>query len=407
MKKFFMGSSNVFLFFGLMLLVFSILGIRAASAEPGITKDQILVGAYLAYSSPAASGSTHIEVGVMSYLNVINEMGGIHGRKIKWKGEDDGYQPSKTLAVCKKLVEQDKVFAILAPTGIPTTLAALPYLTSQNVPLLFPFAPIMPLEVPVKRNVFLITPSVERQYYAIVDYAIRKLGAKKIAIISQAGPSGPVDHMLYRLKESGLTLVGNVEEYKIGQTDFSAIVAKFKQLNPDFCVLGAIPVAASLVLKEAQKQGWKPPLGFMSHTVMYDAEFLRLAGSAAEGFRTFQSMKSPTDSMDPEVVEFRERIEKVYPKKYTPTPLMMYGYISAKIFCEAMKKAGPEPTREKLITAIESMTKMDIGFMGPLGFSPTQHQGCLLVRVNQVEKGKYAPVSEWLPLPEKLPHIGK
>ncbi len=407
MKKLVNRSGKVFLFLGLLLMAFSTLGIGvAASSEPGITKDQILIGAYLSYSSPA-NPAWQFETGILTYFNAINDAGGIYGRKIKWKGEDDAYQPSKTLAVCKKLVEQDKVFAIVAPNGISTTLAALPYLTSQNVPLLFPYAPIMPLEVPLKKNVFMITPSVERQYYAVIDYAVQKLGAKKIGIISMAGPSGPKDYMLHRIKELGVTLAGNVEEFKIGQADFSAMVAKFKQLNPDFCVLGAIPVAASLVLKEAQKQGWNPPLGFMSHAVMYDAEFVRLAGGASEGFRTFQTMKSPTDSMDPEVVEFRERLEKYYPKKYTPAPHMEYGYVAAKIFCEAMKKAGPEPTREKLITALESMTKVDVGFMGPLSFSPTQHQGSLYVRVNQVQKGKYVPVSEWILLPEKMPPLGK
>jgi branched-chain amino acid transport system substrate-binding protein len=395
-----------------VVMVLSVLGLAfgvfsfpqvAGASDPGITKDQILIGAYLPYSSPA-NPAWQFEGGVMTYLNAINEAGGIHGRKIKWKGEDDAYQPNKTIAACKKLVEQDKIFALLSPAGIPTTFAVLPYLEKQNVPLLFPYAPIMPLEIPVKRTVFLLAPAVERQYYASIDYAIRELGAKRISLIGQAGPN-PKDYMLYRMKQSGLSPVGDFEEYKIGQTDFSALVAKFKQLNPDFVSLGAIPVAGSLILKEAQKQGWNPQFGFMSHNVMYDEEFIRLVGNAGEGFRTFQQMKSPWD-MDPEVVEFRDRLKKYYPK-YTPSPHMMYSYVAARIFCEAMKKAGPEPTREKLITALESMTGADIGFMKPLTFSPTQHLGCLSLRVNQLQKGKYVPVSDWLTLPDKLPDVSK
>jgi len=376
---------------------------KGMASDPGITKDQILVGAYEPYSSLVAGLASQIEAGLMSYLNGINEKGGIYGRKVKWMGEDDGYQPTKTLAACKKLVEQEKIFAMLAAAGIPTTFAALSYLESRNVPQICPYAPLIQFEEPVKRNLFTITPSTERQYYFIADYGIKQLGAKKICIIWQAQPRTHIDYMIYRLKQSGLTLVGE-EEYKIGQTDFSAIVAKFKRLNPDFCIVVTISVPGSLILKEAQKQGWKPSLGFMSHSTIYDPEFIRLVGSAGEGVRTIQLMKPPTESMDPEVVEFRERLEKYYPKKYTPSLFSMHGYASAKLFCEAMKKAGPDPTREKLITAIESMTGVDIGFMRPLTFSPTQHLGVLFVRINQLQNGKYIPISDWVSLPEKMPY---
>jgi branched-chain amino acid transport system substrate-binding protein len=404
MKKSFNWGMITFLFLGLALTTLSIPREGVAS-DPGITKDQITVGAYLGYSSPVATTNFQIEAGVMSYLNAINEAGGIYGRKVKWIGEDDGYQPTKTLAACKKLIEQDKIFALLSAAGIPTTFAALPYIESQNVPLLCPYAPILSLEEPPRRNVFMITPSAERQYYFIVDYAIKKLGAKRISIIGQAGPKGPYDYMAYRLKESGLTQVGDYEEYKIGQTDFSAIIAKFKQVNPDFMIVGTIGAPGSLILKEAQKQGLRPALGFMSHSTIYDLEFIRLAGNAGEGVRTLQIMKSPTESMDPEVVEFRERLEKYYPKKITPSLFVMHGYVSAKIFCEAMKKAGPDPTREKLITSLESMTGFDVGFMRPLSFSPTQHLGSMFVRVNQLQGGKYVPTTDWVSLSERLPSL--
>ncbi|MFH1091456.1 MAG: ABC transporter substrate-binding protein, partial [Pseudomonadota bacterium] len=285
------------------------------------------------------------------------------------------------------------------PIGAPTTLAILPYIGEQKVPLICPYAPDTLLVDPFKKNVFMITPVFYTQYYFITDYAIRVLGAKKIADIGQAGsPSGP-QSVNDRLKEAGMSVVGE-EIYKIAETDFSSLVMRLKSKEPDFCIVGTITRPGSLIAKEAQKQGWKPKLGFMSHSTIIDPEFVRLAGSAAEGFMALEIMK-PTLANDPEVVEFRNRLKKYYPD-IEPGMFAMHGYVSAMIFCEAMKKAGPEPTRDKLISALESMTGVNIGFMAPLSFSPTQHQGNLNARVNQVKNGNWEPITDWMKLPDRV-----
>jgi len=388
--------------FFILAVVFTLIALVIASpvmAESGIFKDKIKIGTYLAFTGPAAGVGKTIQAGIQSYLNEVNKQGGIHGRKIEMLYEDDAYQPAKTIAATKKLVEVDEVFALLSPAGAPTTLAALPYIVEQKVPLLFPYAPDTGLVDPFKKNVFMITPVFYTQYYYIADYAIRVLGAKKIVQISQAGsPSGP-QSVNDRLKEAGLSVVGE-EVYKITETDFSSMIMRLKNKNPDFCVFGTITRPGSLMAKEAQKQGWKPTLGFMSHASITDVEFVRLAGEAAEGFLALEVMKSP-DSNDPEVVEFRERLKKYYPD-IEPGMFAMYGYVSAKIFCEAMKKAGKEPNRDKLITAIESMSGVNIGFMAPLTFSPTQHQGNMNARVVKVKGGKWIPITGWLKLPNRV-----
>ena len=378
----------------LMLMVSSTSG-----AEVGITKDTITVGSSLTFTSPANTSGRPTRAGIMSYLNVINEQGGIYGRKIKFIAEDDVYDPAKTVAATKKLVEVDQVFALLASSGARTTLAVLPYIVDKGVPLICPYSPVTELEVPFKRNIFTTTPCVYEQYYFIADYAI-KLGAKRIAQFSMAGSPEGAKSVIDRLAESGMTLLTD-EEFKIMEKDFSAMVLRAKSKDPDFCIMGTISAPGALLSKEAQKQGLKPSLGFMSHSTIVDPEYIRLAGSAAEGVMALEIMK-PVESNDPEVVEFRTRLTKYFPEEEIGF-FAMYGYASAKIFCEGMKKAGENPTRAKLIEALESMTGVDVGFLGgPLSFSPTQHQGTRFCRVCKVKNGKWEPITGWLRFPGKV-----
>jgi branched-chain amino acid transport system substrate-binding protein len=378
--------------------------IEAAEVQ-GITKDQITIGAYMAYSGPGGGGLSYsTAAGANAYFNTINEQGGINGRKIKWITEDDGYQPSKTIAAVKKLVEKDNIFAIVAPFGAPTTLAVLPYLEEQKVPCIGPWSPVIWTEVPFRRNVFMISPADAIQHYFMADYFIKQ-GAKRIAMIYQAGVGkAPLDAVSYRLKESGLSLVDSAE-FTPGQEDFSAIISRFKAANPELVLTAALSVPVSLIVREARKQGLKPKFGFANHGTIIDPEFLRLAGTAGEGTGTIQHFKD-AESKDPEVAEFRARLKKYYPKE-VPGLLSMHGYVSAKIFCEGMKKAGPEPTYDKLISAIESMTGTNIGFCAPLGYSATDHQGITAIRFNRVEKGKWVPITDWLPLPKGMPWLKK
>ena len=209
-------------------------GLIEAVEVPGITKDQILVGAYMGYSSPGAAAIIYnVDAGCNTYLNSINEQGGIYGRRIKWITEDDSYQPAKTIAACKKLVEKDNIFAMLSAFGAPTTLAAIPYLAEQKVLSIGPFSPVVGTEVPFRPYVFTITPVDQVQYYFMVGYFIKELGAKRIATVYQSGPGKfAAEAIEYRVKEAGLTLAVDSAEYTVGQADFSAIITKFKAETP-------------------------------------------------------------------------------------------------------------------------------------------------------------------------------
>ena len=399
-KKWMIGSVLI----ALVCVTSLILGSCAPKAAevPGVTKDTIKIGAYLPMTGPLAKIGTSCQHGGWAYFNPINEQGGIYGRKIDWIVENDEYQPAKTLAACKKLIESDDVFALVGCAGAPTTLAVLDYITEKDVPFVGPYCPVSQLVKPFKRNVFTMVPCFYRQYYLMADYMIDELGAKRIGIIQQAGSPSAIQAVKDRMEKSPDVSIVADETYKIGETDFSSIVLKVSKANPDFILICTVVEPGSLILKEIKKQGCMPPLGcFMGHSSMYDPAVLELAGSAAEGGLALMINKDPKTSNDPEVVEFRERLKKYSPEA-VPGVFTVSAYIAAKLFCDGMELAGPNPTREKLVDALESMQDYDFGFMAPITFTPTQHQANMRAIVVKVENGEYVTVTDWLPLIEEI-----
>ena len=124
----------------LLLLLAVVLVAPRVAAEPGVTDTEIVVGGSNSFSGPLAyTGEQITKFGVDLYFKVVNDAGGIHGRKVRAVYYDDGYRPQDAVANTKKLVEQDNVFAIIIPQGSPPVVATLEYLEQQKVPMLFPY----------------------------------------------------------------------------------------------------------------------------------------------------------------------------------------------------------------------------------------------------------------------------
>src|SRR5690348_565557 len=109
-------------------------GAKTADSAVGVTKDAVVIGTHQPLTGPAAPGYSKISVGAKAMYQYINDNGGINGRKIDYRVEDDGYNPTKTVEVVKKLVLQDKVFAIVGGLGTPTHSKVLDYLNQEGVP---------------------------------------------------------------------------------------------------------------------------------------------------------------------------------------------------------------------------------------------------------------------------------
>ncbi len=363
-----------------------------AKAEPGVSRDKIKLGSYLPLQSGLAAGATQMREGTEAYFKYVNDNGGVHGRKIEWIVENDSYNPQQTVAVVKKLVDRDEVFAIVSTLGTVTNLAVLPFLKQRGVPVINPAGGHLDLNKPKDKNVFGILPLSSEIGESMADYAMTKLGAKRIAIFFQNDQFGKDqrDGAVEYLKKKSMAPVAEAS-YVPADVDVSAQVIALRQANPDAVLLGVIPKHGSLFMKEAQKLGWKPKV--VGHNTMADPVVTDLAGDALEGIHV--NLMTAVDSMDrPQVKQANEILAKYSPKT-KPGYYPYLGMAGAVIFVEGAKKAGKDLTREKLIKALEESKRIETGLVPPLEWNAKYHGGPRAFGYATWENGKLKVLQGW------------
>lgn len=363
------------------------------AADPGVTKDKITLGSFLPLQSGLAAGATQMREGADAYFKSINEAGGVNGRKIEWIVENDSYNPQQTAAVVKKLVDRDGVFAIVSTLGTVTNLAVLPFLAQRGVPIVNPAGGHLLLNKPKDKNVFGILPLSSEIGESMADYAVGKLGAKRVAIFYQNDQFGKDqrDGAVEALKKHKLEAVGEAT-YVPSDVDVSAQVVSLRQTNPDAVILGIIPKHAALFVKEAQRLGWKPKI--IGHNTVADPVVLDLAGpEALEG--VYVNLMTAVDGMDtPAVKKANEILAKHYPKT-KPGYYPYLGMAGAMIIVEGIKRAGDDLTRAKLISGLESLGRHETGLVPPIEWSASYHGGPKSFGYAQWQGGKLKVLQGW------------
>jgi branched-chain amino acid transport system substrate-binding protein len=364
-----------------------------AAADPGVTDTEILVGCSNSFSGPLAfTGEQETKYGMDLYFRVVNDAGGVHGRKIRAVYYDDGYRPQDAVANTKKLVEQDRVFGIVGPQGSPPVVATLEYLEQNRVPLLFPFQ-----SSTVTRNrpyVFSGLVLSDRQTRMMIDYLVGQRRYKKFAAIYQDDEYGKTflagfeaDLARYNLK------MGATEPVKRGATDVSAQTAKLRAASPEVTFLVLTPAPAAQALKERQKIGWTDTL-MVSTGPLTDERYLALAAEAAEGVEGLAVLPDPVNGNEPGVKLYREQMQKYFAKN-EPNRYSLSGYVFAMLFVEGAKRAGRNLTRESLVKALEAIKGLETGILPPITIGPdhdTQKQGFWV----RVERGHFKQLTDWL-----------
>ena len=351
-------------------------------ATPGVSSKTILLGQSAAFSGPAAQLGIQMNIGTKAYLDYVNARGGVFGRKIALKTRDDRYEATVCVETTKKLIEEDKVFALISYVGTPTTGAALPILTEAKVPLVGPFTGAELLRTPVNRYVF----NVRASYYDETEKIVEQLvstGNNKIAVFyqddsyGQAGLKGVEIAMAKRnLKIAAL---GKVERNTIKVED---AVKSINSAQPD----GVVMISAYTSITEFVRQMKR--LG--SSTQFHNVSFVgsqALADSLKDdgyGVAISQVVPFPWSPSVPIVKEYQEIMAKSGNKDFNFSSLE--GFIVAKVMVEGLKRAGKDLTREKLVAALESMNNVDLGEF-VVNFSPTSHSGSKFVDLTMIGRG--------------------
>lgn len=350
-----------------------------AQAETGVTADTILIGQSAPMSGPASQLGQQMNQGAKLYFNAVNAAGGVNGRKIELKVLDDFYEPDATARNTKTLIDNTKVFALFGYVGTPTSLAALKLATPAGVPFFAPYSGAMALREPFARNVFHVRASYNDETAAIVQQ-IRTTGLKRIAVIynedayGKAGLDG-VQRALGTAAGQGVTLAAQASVPRNTADVKSAVGTVLAQKPEAIVVISAYQTVAALV-KSAQEQGYAGQ--FYNVSFVGTKALANTLGKAGGGVIISQVMPYPYSGASPLVRDYQKLLKADGISDFDYGSIE--GYIAARVFVEGLKRAGHDLTREKLITALESMGNYDVGGFN-VNFSPSNHVGSKFVEM--------------------------
>jgi ABC-type branched-subunit amino acid transport system substrate-binding protein len=356
--------------------------VAAAQQVPGVTPTTIVLGQSAAFSGPAAQLGIQMNVGLRAYFDHVNAQGGVHGRKIELKTRDDKYEAKLCVETTRKLIEEDRVFALIGYVGTPTSQAALPIFTEAKVPFFGPFTGAELLRDPFNRYIF----NVRASYYDETEEIVEQLvstGVKRIAVFyqndsyGQAGLKG-VELAMGRRKLK-ISATATVER---NTTNVAEAVRKIGGVQPDAVVM----ISAYTSIAEFVRQMKKAGSGAQFHNVSFvgSQALADTLGAEGHGVAISQVVPFPWSPTRPIVREYHAVLKAAGVKDFNFSSLE--GFIVAKAFTEGLRRTGRDLTRERLIAAIEGMSNVDLGEF-VLRFGPNNHNGSKFVDLTLIGRG--------------------
>jgi len=367
-----------------------------AFAENGVTDGQILVGMSTVLSGPASFLGTSFRNGAEAYLKTANEAGGVNGRKIKLIVYDDGYEPGRAVPNVTKLIKDDKVFCLLGNVGTPTTMAIKPIITQEKVPLFGPFTGAEPLRRPVVAYILNYRASYSQEVEEFIRGMVDVLGHKRIGVFFQDDAYGRVvlESTKTALEKRGLqpAVTGM---YKRNTEDIEEGLAAIITGKPDAVVMVGTYAACGKFIIEGKKRGFKPV--YMNVSFVGPDKLAEIVGKYGDG-EVVTNVVPPFYGEDSQsysaVQDYLSAMKKHFPGN-KPSFVGLEGFLATKVFCEGLRKAGKNPTRESFIHAVESMQDLDIGAGNKISFSADNHQGSQKVYPTVMKNGKFSLIKDW------------
>jgi branched-chain amino acid transport system substrate-binding protein len=361
---------------------------------PGVTEREILIGSCSALEGPSHFLGTETVTGAKAYFDLINEGGGVDGRKLKLISYDDSYDPAKTEACFNRLMEQ-KVFALGFFVGTPTAVKYLPMAESNKIPLIGLFTGAQTLYVPLRHWVVNVRASYFDETREQIDGLWGTLGYKKIGVIYPDDPFGAavLDGVKTALKAHGAEPVA-MASYPRQTSQVGGAIDKVRAANPDAVEVVGPANTVGPILKQAHAKGWKPL--FVTVSFVGTDDLILEAGPDAEGVVVTQVVPPYYLTEYKTVALYRRALGKYYPSAQ-PNFVSLEGFVDAMVLVEGLKHAGKELTREGLIRGIEAIHDQEIGLGGQLklDFGPKDHKGFDHVIPTVVRGGRAVPFTDW------------
>ena len=341
----------------------------ATLAVPAFAQsNRIVLGQSAAMTGPAAQLGLQMNAGARIYFNALNAQGGVNGNTIELRVADDGYEPDRCKANTEKFIKDD-VFGLFGYVGTPTCLAALPLVVDSKMPFFGPFTGAEALRDPFHKSVFHLRAS----YYdetALIVKQLTSLGLKKIAVFYQNDAYGKagLEGVTRALKALNLAPValGTVERNTV---NVAQAVKDIAAKMPEAVVQISAYKSCAAFIREARKAGYGGTffnVSFVGTQALADE-----LGKEGNGIMISQVMPFPFSTTTPIAREYLDAVHKAGGDA-RPNYSSMEGYLAAKVLAEGFRRAGRNPSRDSLITGLESMQRTDFGGF-TVEFGPKDH----------------------------------
>jgi branched-chain amino acid transport system substrate-binding protein len=343
-----------------------------AFAEDGVSADKIVFGQAAALEGPASALGLGMKTGLEAAFAEINKAVGVKGRKLELKSVDDGYEPTKSIEAVKKLLEQDKVFAIAGAVGTPTAAATQPIATAAGAPFIGAFTGAEFLREPNKPLVMNIRASYFQETEAMVEHLTKDLGASKIAIMyqddafGQAGLAG----VKKALDKRQMQLAGE-GTFERNTVAVKAALLAIKKADPQAVIMISPYKPAAEFIKLAKQI--KLDVTFVNISFVGSDALAKELGAAGAGVVITQVVPFPQDAAIPVVGRYQAALKASSPDAQ-PGFVSLEGYLVGRAIIAALEKVNGDPTRQALVEAVQKSGTLDLGGF-KLAYSASNNRG--------------------------------
>jgi branched-chain amino acid transport system substrate-binding protein len=365
-----------------------------AEPEVGITATSVKIGAHFPLTGVAAPGYSEIPTGTKAYFDFVNAAGGVHGRQIEYVFRDDAYNPTQTSQVVNELVLQDQVFAIMGGLGTPTHSAVLDYLNSEGVPDLFVSSGSLLWDQPAENPMtFGWQPDYEIEGKIIAQYVAQNFPNARVGLFLQDddfGRDGEKGARHYLQNQ-----IVAAERYTPGNTDVAPQIAALQAAGADLVIGFNVPSYTALSQLQSLRLSYRPQWIYSnvgSDPTLVGSLLARFSEGAVtdagllEGVLTTEYLPG-VDTPDNPWMRLFQRVWDAHGEGEL-TNYRVYGMAEAYTFVQALQAAGPNPTREGIVEAVERSGATFTGpWAAPFRYSADRHAGISGVQVTRITGG--------------------
>jgi branched-chain amino acid transport system substrate-binding protein len=383
---------------GTGLLVGAVALAPAAMAQTmearGVSKTEIVLGMHTDLSGPAATYGVSSSNAVRMRFDEINAAGGVHGRKIRLVVEDTQYQVPRAVQAGTKLINRDRIFAMVAPLGTPMNNALFKDQFEAGVPNLFPLSAARSMYEPFHRLKFYGAASYVDQVRAGINYFVSRKGKKALCAMYQDTDFGKevLDGVQIQADKMRIKLV-ETTTHKPTDQDFTAPITKLKAAGCDLVVLGTIVRDSIVPYATARKIGWTD-VDFLGSAATYDLFVAAAQGGVTEGLHAMGLTDMPyRDTLSPAAQTWFDR----YKERFNAEPNIgaVYGHVAADLTVVGLGKAGADLTLDSFVKGLESIKGYRDIFNGPeASFGPDKHQGASSSFLAVVKGGRWTRLTD-------------